>query len=154
METACYDLSFGTLCVRYEGEILYGLSLTEERWGGEGVRAPFSDRTAEQVRQYLAGQRKTFDIPYCLQGTPFQLKVWHALETIPYGEVRTYGEIARQTGNAGAARAVGGACNKNPVGVIVPCHRVIGADGKLTGYAGGLPVKQRLLSLEKKIAEK
>ena len=102
-----------------------------------------------QLEEYFAGKRKTFDLPLVPKGTEFQQKVWKALTEIPYGETRTYGEIAAAVGNPKAARAVGMANNKNPIGIIIPCHRVVGANGKLVGYAGGMEKKEWLLSLEK-----
>ncbi|MHB8293410.1 MAG: methylated-DNA--[protein]-cysteine S-methyltransferase [Acidimicrobiales bacterium] len=108
----------------------------------------FSD-VVEELEAYFAGERRTFDVALRLEGTSFQVQVWEALREIPYGEVRSYGEIARRIGRPGAARAVGLANGRNPVAVIVPCHRVIGADGSLTGYAGGLPAKRVLLDLER-----
>jgi methylated-DNA-[protein]-cysteine S-methyltransferase len=102
----------------------------------------------DQLSEYFAGKRKRFDLPLDLNGTPFQLSVWRALLKIPYGETRTYGEIARSVGKPQAARAVGMANHDNPVAVVVPCHRVVGHDGSLTGYAGGLHLKQTLLALE------
>lgn len=103
----------------------------------------------KQLEEYSAGRRRTFTVPVRQQGTEFQKKVWHALCAIPYGETRTYGQIAAAVGSPKAARAVGGACNKNPIAVIVPCHRVIGASGGLVGFGGGLDLKHRLLELEK-----
>lgn len=102
-----------------------------------------------QLEEYFAGKRRDFDLPLAPKGTPFQQKVWQALQTIPYGETRTYKQIAEQIGNPLGCRAVGMANNKNPIGIIIPCHRVIGVNGKLVGYAGGLPLKSRLLELEK-----
>ena len=103
---------------------------------------------ADQLRAYFAGEAVAFDLPLDLQGTPFQRRVWHALLAITPGRTRSYGEIAAALGAAAAVRAVGGAVGRNPVSVIVPCHRVIGRDGALTGYAGGLERKQALLALE------
>jgi methylated-DNA-[protein]-cysteine S-methyltransferase len=103
----------------------------------------------DQLSEYFAGKRKSFDVPLDLNGTPFQLSVWRALLNIPYGETRTYGEIAQSLGKPQAARAVGMANHDNPVAVVVPCHRVVGHDGSLTGYAGGLHLKQALLALER-----
>jgi methylated-DNA-[protein]-cysteine S-methyltransferase len=108
----------------------------------------FAD-AAKQLDAYFAGERLDFDVELDLGGTQFQQRVWKALLTIPYGETRSYGEIAGQIGAPGAARAVGLANGHNPIAIIVPCHRVIGASGKLTGYGGGLDRKQTLLSLEK-----
>ena len=105
-------------------------------------------KTEEQLREYFAGVRQEFDLPLAPRGTAFQQACWAALRSIPYGETRSYGEIAAQVGNAKASRAVGMANNRNPIAIIVPCHRVIGSTGKLVGYAGGLDVKQALLELE------
>ena len=103
-----------------------------------------------QLDEYFRGERKTFDLPLAPKGTDFQKKVWNALQKIPYGETRTYGEIAAAVGNPKGARAVGMAKNKNPIGIILPCHRVVGANGKLVGYAGGMDKKEWLLQLERK----
>jgi methylated-DNA-[protein]-cysteine S-methyltransferase len=109
---------------------------------------PVLVETARQLEEYFAGQRKEFTVKLDLAGTAFQRKVWNALLTIPFGETRSYGEIATQIGNPGAARAVGASNGRNPVSIIAPCHRVIGSTGKLTGFAAGLDVKARLLALE------
>jgi len=106
----------------------------------------------DQLEDYFCGTTTRFDLPLDLQGTDFQLRTWRALRAIPYGQTRTYGQIAKTLGQPGAARAVGLANNQNPVPIIVPCHRVIGADGSLTGYGGGLPRKRRLLELEARFA--
>jgi methylated-DNA-[protein]-cysteine S-methyltransferase len=104
-----------------------------------------------QLQEYFSGKRRHFDIPLRLQGTPFQLKVWHALMEIPIGSTVSYGELAGRINRKEAARAVGAAVGRNPVSVIVPCHRVIGSGGSLTGYAGGLERKRALLDLEEAI---
>jgi methylated-DNA-[protein]-cysteine S-methyltransferase len=101
-----------------------------------------------QLTEYFAGARKTFSLKLAFVGAEFQKKVWRALLTIPYGEIRSYGQIARQIGNSKAMRAVGAANGRNPISIIVPCHRVVGASGALTGFAGGLKAKDHLLSLE------
>ncbi|MBQ5683798.1 MAG: methylated-DNA--[Peptococcaceae bacterium] len=101
-----------------------------------------------QLEEYFAGLRAAFSLPLAPEGTDFQKAVWRELENIPYGETRTYGQIARALGNPKASRAVGMANHKNPVAIMIPCHRVIGADGSLTGYAGGLDIKEALLRLE------
>jgi len=103
---------------------------------------------AKQILEYLDGKRLTFDLDLDLRGTPFQLEVWSALCAIPYGEVRTYAEIARTIGRPKAVRAVGNANGANPLSLIVPCHRVVAAGGKLGGYGGGLPLKKKLLAME------
>jgi len=110
---------------------------------------PLLARTALQLRAYFAGEAGGFDLPLDLHGTPFQRAVWQALLVVGVGQTRSYGEIAAAIGAASAVRAVGGAIGRNPVSVIVPCHRVIGRDGSLTGYAGGVQRKQALLTLER-----
>jgi methylated-DNA-[protein]-cysteine S-methyltransferase len=105
-------------------------------------------KTERQLREYFAGQRKRFDLELDFAGTPFQRQVWQALLTIPYGQTRTYTEIARQIGNPTAIRAVGATNGRNPISIVVPCHRVLGSTGKLTGFAGGLDAKAYLLALE------
>lgn len=114
----------------------------------EDEEHPILLQAQRQLAEYLDGRRKTFTVKLDAEGTEFQNRVWDALRTIPFGETRSYGQIARQTGNAKAGRAVGAATGKNPISVIVPCHRVIGASGDLTGFAGGLELKKRLLALE------
>ena len=109
---------------------------------------PVLIETERQLRAYFAGTLKTFDLPLDLAGTAFQKSVWAALLTIPFGETRSYGAIARQIGRAGASRAVGAANGRNPISIVAPCHRVIGSSGKLTGFAGGLAAKAHLLGLE------
>ena len=103
---------------------------------------------ARQLREYFAGTRTAFDITVAPDGTPFQQKVWRALQDIPYGIITTYGAIARQIGDIKAVRAVGLANGANPIAIVIPCHRVIGAGGALTGFGGGLPTKRALLDLE------
>ena len=114
----------------------------------EDDRHPVLLETARQLEEYFAGRRKQFTVKLDVVGTPFQRKVWNALLTIPFGETRSYGQIAAQIGNPGAARAVGAANGRNPVSIIAPCHRVIGSTGKLTGFGGGLDTKAQLLALE------
>ena len=110
---------------------------------------PLLRQAAAELREYFAGQRRQFTVPLAPKGTPFQQKVWKALQEIPYGETRSYKEIAIAVGNEKACRAVGLANNRNPLPIFIPCHRVVGSDGKLVGYAGGLDVKTFLLELEK-----
>jgi methylated-DNA-[protein]-cysteine S-methyltransferase len=114
----------------------------------EDKRHPVLIETERQLKEYFIGQRKNFDVKLDLAGTAFQRKVWNALLTIPFGETRSYGQIARQIGNPDAVRAVGGANARNPVSIVAPCHRVMGATGELTGFAGGLDAKAYLLALE------
>ena len=105
--------------------------------------------TIRQLRAYFSGKLEQFDLPLAPEGTPFQLEVWRRLCEIPYGETISYGELARRIGNPNASRAVGLANGSNPIAIIIPCHRVIGSNGKLTGYGGGLPIKEKLLALER-----
>jgi methylated-DNA-[protein]-cysteine S-methyltransferase len=116
-------------------------------------RHPVLLETERQLGDYFAGRLDRFSLPLDFAGTEFQKKVWQALLTIPFGETRSYGEIARQIGRPKAVRAVGAANGKNPISIIAPCHRVIGANGKLTGFAGGLKIKAALLGLERKRQE-
>ncbi len=111
--------------------------------------SPLLHAARAQLNEYFAGERTVFDLPLRLNGTPFQQRVWQALLTIPYGQTRTYGEIAALTGNPKASRAVGSADHNNPVSLVVPCHRVIGAGGRMVGYGGGLWRKEALLKLER-----
>jgi methylated-DNA-[protein]-cysteine S-methyltransferase len=105
-------------------------------------------RAEKELTEYFEGKRREFSVPVHVWGTPFQKKVWRTLESVPYGQTRSYQEVARKAGNAKAARAVGMANNRNPVPILIPCHRVIGKDGSMVGYGGGLPMKKRLLKLE------
>ena len=109
---------------------------------------PILVRAERELRAYFAGERTSFTVPLDASGTEFQKKAWAALLTIPYGETRSYGELARQIGNPKASRAVGAANGRNPISIIVPCHRAIASDGALTGFAGGLETKRHLLALE------
>lgn len=113
----------------------------------ERAAHPFGE-VVRQLKAYFEGTLQAFDLPLAPEGTAFQLKVWRALRTIPYGKTWSYGELARHIRNPSASRAVGAANGQNPIPVIVPCHRVIGADGSLTGFGGGLAIKQQLLALE------
>ena len=114
----------------------------------EDAAHPVLVETERQLGEYFAGRRTAFALTLDVTGTPFQKKVWSALLTIPFGETRSYGEIARQIGSPAAVRAVGAANGRNPLSIVAPCHRVLGAGGQLTGFAGGLEVKARLLALE------
>jgi methylated-DNA-[protein]-cysteine S-methyltransferase len=138
-----FDSPIGELLALGDGQALHGLYMQEGRtaisvrkdW--EPADQPFADVRA-QLAEYFAGQRTTFDLPLEMAGSPFQQRVWRALQDIPYGETASYGEIARRVDPQADPRAVGQANGSNPIAVIVPCHRVIGADGSLTGYGGGL----------------
>jgi methylated-DNA-[protein]-cysteine S-methyltransferase len=148
------DSPIGELLLVGDGETLSGLYMQDGRkpkriaadWSESSVM--FAD-VKRQLEEYFAGERTTFEVKLAPEGAPFEREVWHALEAIPYGETVSYGEIARRVGQPGAARAVGTANGRNPISVIVPCHRVIGADGSLTGYGGGLERKRLLLELER-----
>lgn len=110
---------------------------------------PLLAEAAHQLLAYLEGRLQDFDLPLSIHGTPFQQQVWQQLQTIPYGHTRSYGELAAHIGGRNKARAVGGAAHANPLAIVIPCHRLIGAGGKLTGFGGGLPMKQTLLDLER-----
>jgi methylated-DNA-[protein]-cysteine S-methyltransferase len=147
------DSPVGTLRLVASDKGLAEISFERPRRGRslgdvENPRHPVLVETARQLREYFAGRRRSFDLALDVAGTPFQRAVWTALLTIPFGETRTYGELARQVGRPSAARAVGAANGQNPVAIVAPCHRVIGAGGALTGFAGGLDAKARLLRLE------
>lgn len=148
------DSPCGPLTLVARNGVLAGLYMTEQRHRPSpetfGPRAdlPLFDGVAEQLGAYFAGDRTAFDVELRLDGTPFQQRVWAALQDIPYGQTVSYGELAEALGRPTASRAVGLANGKNPVSIIVPCHRVIGANGGLTGYGGGLERKQWLLGFE------
>jgi len=134
----------GLAGVWFEGQKHHPAALTAVRRPDDALLR----RAADQLHAYFSGEAVVFDVPLDLQGTPFQRSVWQTLLTIPGGQTRSYGEIADALGAASAVRAVGAAVGRNPVSVIVPCHRVVGSDGSLTGYAGGLERKRALLELE------
>ncbi|MFF7278270.1 methylated-DNA--[protein]-cysteine S-methyltransferase [Streptomyces griseorubiginosus] len=148
------DSPYGPLTLVAEDGVLCGLYMTDQRHRppqesfGTPDDEPFGE-AEEQLEAYFAGELKEFTLELRLHGTPFQRTVWDQLRRIPYGETRGYGELADALGNPKASRAVGLANGKNPIGIIVPCHRVVGANGSLTGYGGGLERKQRLLDFER-----
>jgi methylated-DNA-[protein]-cysteine S-methyltransferase len=148
-----FNYKFCNLFIAEENGAVRSVSFCKDKRpeGFEKSETPLIKKTAKQLDEYFNNKRQIFDLPLILHGTDFQLKVWKALQTIPYGETRSYGEIAAMIGNPKACRAVGMANNRNPIAIIIPCHRVIGHDGSLTGYAGGLKLKQKLLDLEKKL---
>ena len=158
MRHTTVDSPLGPLTLVADGDALVGLYMAgqahrpaDERFG---VPAPEDDATltaaAAELREYFAGRRTSFTVPLHPAGTPFQHAVWDAVAAIPYGETSSYAELAQQIGRPTAVRAVGAAIGRNPLTVVVPCHRVIGSGGALTGYAGGLDRKRTLLSLEAK----
>lgn len=153
METgfAIYETQFGYIQMAYEGSQLISLKmLPTGNNATAGTRTPLTNQVYKELWEYWAGERKNFDFPYELRGTPFQQKVWEALRNIPYGETRSYKQIATAIGQPQASRAVGMANNRNPMIIVVPCHRVVGAKGQLIGYAGGIAMKQALLELEER----
>ncbi|AUH39709.1 methylated-DNA--[protein]-cysteine S-methyltransferase [Streptomyces sp. CMB-StM0423] len=152
------DSPVGPLALVAEDDSLTGLYMTDQRhrpadetFGtpADPEDPPFA-AAAAQLAAYFAGERTDFDLPLHLSGTPFQQRVWEQLRQIPYGETISYGELAERVGNPAASRAVGMANGRNPVGIVVPCHRVVGANGSLTGYGGGIDRKKQLLALERR----
>ena len=153
---AVVDSPLGRVTVQATEQGLTGLWFEEhttqpEELGELQADHPILLLTKRQLSEYFSGIRKTFDIPLAAKGTPFQMQVWQALCDIPYGHSMSYQELADYIGNPKAVRAVGSANGKNPISVIVPCHRVIGKSGQLTGYAGGVARKKALLNLEKRV---
>ncbi len=155
----CFETEIGMIAVDVEEGAVVGVEISARSARGSDLLAPKPDWSAKrsdplallaekQIREYLAGERQVFDLPLNPAGTDFQKKVWQALLEIPYGKTETYGGIAARIGNPKAARAVGMANNRNQIAIIIPCHRVIGADGSLVGYAGGLDIKKSLLQKE------
>lgn len=163
MKQKCYlQTPIGVVCIEEEHGAVTALSVDNAHKEGYPLKRSdeemrFLDKpgtavlemAGTQLMEYFQGKRKEFSLPLSPEGTPFQKKVWEALQKIPYGQTRSYGEIAAQIGNPKACRAVGGANNKNPIMIFIPCHRVIGADGSLVGFGGGLPAKRYMLDLEK-----
>lgn len=147
-----YESPIGRVSIADDGE-----TITDIFFGKPGsLQTRFKDKETElnglaqqQLEEYFQGIRTAFDLPLQLHGTPFQISVWEALRRIPYGETRSYRDIAEEIGNPNSFRAVGLANNKNPISVVIPCHRVIGVNGDMIGYGGGLNKKRRLLELEK-----
>ena len=150
MDLWYWNSPLGPLCLTQEGESLVSLQFCPAVPQGIPGPTPLLAEAQRQLEEYFAGARTSFDLPLAPHGTPFQQAVWGALLDIPYGETRSYGQIAAAVGRPKASRAVGGACHCNPIVIIVPCHRVVGASGSLTGYAGGLDLKAALLALEQK----
>jgi len=147
---AIYETTLGKILIEYDNENIVGLFRVKEDPKDFGIKNQLTELVYKEITEYLEGKRKEFTFPFKLSGTPFQKSVWKALCDIPYGETRSYKEIAIAIGNPKACRAVGLANNKNPISIAVPCHRVIGSDGKMVGYGGGLDMKITLLELEKK----
>ena len=151
-----YQTKIGEIGIGEENGAIVRVTFGREMGGlpadFEMVETPLTKLTAVEIREYLEGKRRTFDVPLEMKGTEFQKKVWKALLDIPYGKTATYRQIAAAAGSPQGGRAVGRANHDNPIAILVPCHRVVGANGKLTGYAGGLEIKQALLELEQEQA--
>ncbi len=142
----------GNLCVEEQDNAITRVLFSGEFEAFDETPTPLLLEAKRQLTEYFAGQRKAFALPLTPQGTPFQQSVWQALREIPYGQTRSYADIARAVGKPKAFRAVGMANNRNPLPILIPCHRVIGSDGSLVGYGSGLPIKEALLALERKFA--
>ena len=140
----------GTIGIVEEEQKIIAIKMNKKLKDVEEKNTPLLQKTEKQLIEYFEGTRKTFDVPLNPKGTNFMKKVWTVLQEIPYGEVQTYGQIAKKIGNPKAARAVGKANHNNPIPIIIPCHRVIGANVKLVGYALGLEIKKFLLEWEKR----
>lgn len=154
LSRAVYKSPVGEMLIVCTETALLSLGTRKEQKSAEDKENnPVIQQTIKELEEYFAGKRKVFAVPLDLRGTEFQKKVWGALREIPYGETRSYKEIAEKIGNPKASRAVGMANHWNPIGIVVPCHRVVGTNGKLTGYAGGIPMKKALLELEKQCKE-
>ncbi|GHU84919.1 methylated-DNA--protein-cysteine methyltransferase [Clostridia bacterium] len=154
----CYDTDIGEIIIVENGQgltKLYFATMSEKFKKDNCImqETPLLKECIEQLKEYLAGQRRVFDLPLFFGGTEFQMKVWGALFTIPYGETRSYRQVAAIFSYPRAARAVGFANNLNPLPIFIPCHRVIGANGELTGYAAGTEIKKHLLDLEKRVCK-
>lgn len=145
-----YESPIETLTLTSEGENLIGLDFGKVQIEGKEEKTKVIQDAIDQLEEYFQGKRKHFDLPLKFYGTEFQKKCWNALITIPYGETRSYKDISEIVNCPKGYRAVGLANNKNPIAIIAPCHRVIGSDGKLVGFGGGLDKKEFLLNLEKK----
>ena len=145
-----YNTKIGTIGIAEENGAITNLYFSKTVADSKAIleETVILQEANKQLQEYFAGTRSVFDLPLALKGTAFQQKVWQALKEIPFGETRSYGEIAKSIGQPKASRAVGGANNKNPLPIFIPCHRVIGTNGKLVGYAGGLEIKKILLNVE------
>jgi methylated-DNA-[protein]-cysteine S-methyltransferase len=150
-----YDSPCGRMLLVADGDALCGAYFVGQKhfrevdpaWRRDPAWAPLV-QARRQFDEYFAGKRKAFDVPLAPEGTPFQRAVWKAIAGVPFGATISYAELARRAGRPGSARAAGAATGRNPIGIIVPCHRIVGADGSLTGYAGGMDKKRALLALE------
>ncbi|MDR2146952.1 MAG: methylated-DNA--[protein]-cysteine S-methyltransferase [Tannerella sp.] len=150
-----YDSPVGTVRITENGAGITSIEFpkSQKYIAAEEKETPLLKKTVKQLAEYFAGKRKEFDLPLHLSGTTFQTHVWRKLMEVPYGETRSYKQVAEAAGNPKASRAIGLANNRNRIPILIPCHRIIGADGSLTGYAGGLDTKKFLLDLERKFAQ-
>lgn len=148
MKALLCETPIGLLQIVEDDSAITEIRLADKNLPRNAEETPLLLEAKRQLTEYFSGKRKNFDLPLAPKGTPFQQKVWAALQTIPYGETRSYKQIAEQIGSPKACRAVGLANNKNPIILAIPCHRVIGSDGRLVGYAGGVWIKEKLLALE------
>lgn len=144
-----YNTPHGKLTLAADGDAITRLVPGEAMLQGVNAPSIVTNQAATQIQEYFAGRRRMFDVPLQLEGTEFQKDVWRAIDLIPYGETRTYAQIARTLGRPGAARAVGSAAKVNPVPILIPCHRVVPASGGIGGYAYGIEMKRFLLDLER-----
>lgn len=147
-----YKSIIGNIYIKTDENYVYNISFVDINLTMEGSKYKkniITEKVIKQLEEYFNGKRKTFELPVKLIGSEFQKKVWKELQKIPYGKTRTYKDIAIKIGNPNASRAIGNANNKNPIAIIIPCHRVIGSNSKLVGYAGGIDKKFKLLELEK-----
>lgn len=145
-----YEIPLGYIEISDNGEKITALKMVDNCNNNGNIESELSKIAYKELMEYFMGNRKNFDIPFEIIGTKFQKMVWNELCNIPFGETRTYKEIAEKIGKPKAMRAVGGANNKNPIMIIIPCHRVIGSNGSLTGYSGGIEIKKALLEIENK----
>jgi methylated-DNA-[protein]-cysteine S-methyltransferase len=149
MQYAVMNSPIGPLTVATTDKGLAAVHIGKSVPSGVAADESGKNEVVKQLAEYFAGKRTQFELPLDVEGTPFQKSVWNALLQIPYGETRSYGEIAKAVGKPAAARAVGMANHNNPIAIVIPCHRVVGQDGSLTGYAGGVHLKEQLLSIER-----
>ena len=153
-----YDSPQGRMLLVANGGGLCGVYFDGQKYfprieGRQDAGHALLRQAKRELSEYFGGKRRRFELPLAPEGTPFQLSVWKAISAVEFGETSTYGELARRAGSPGSARAAGAATGRNPIGIIVPCHRIVGANGSLTGYAGGLDRKRALLALESGIAD-
>lgn len=144
-----FDTEIGKITIAEKKGAINIIAFGDKKLQYENKKTPLLEKAYLQLKEYFEGKRKVFDLPLAPEGTPFQKRVWQALLEIPYGQTVCYGEIAERTGNKKASRAVGMANNRNPIAIVIPCHRVIGKNGSLTGYGGGLDIKEKLLNIER-----